>query len=95
MDKKNRAYRAKELLPGVYVITGEGVCRYLLVGRTQALLFDSGYGISNLHSFVRTITKLPLEVVISHGHLDHAGGLYNFDCPVYMHSADISVYQAH
>lgn len=95
MAKKKAFFKAKELMPDIYAITGAAVVRYLLVGKTHALLFDTGYGLENLKDFVRTITDLPLYVVVSHGHVDHAGGLHNFEEPVYIHQDDIPVYKAH
>lgn len=92
---RKEPFKAKELLPNVYAISGEMVNRYLLVGKNRALLFDTGYGFSDLRQFVETITSLPLYVVISHGHVDHAGGNCAFDSPIYIHPADIPVYQRH
>ncbi len=47
---------------------------FLLVGREQALLIDSGYGLQNLPERIRQITNLPVTLVNTHGHLDHANG---------------------
>lgn len=92
---RKEAFKAKEILPQVYAISGEMVNRYLVVGKTHALLVDTGYGFSDLRKFVETITKLPLYVVNSHGHVDHAGGNCAFDGPVYIHPEDIPVYRTH
>lgn len=47
---------------------------YLVVGNTRALLVDTGLGAGRLADFARTITALPIDVVNTHGHPDHAGG---------------------
>lgn len=74
------AFQAKEVLPGVYHIQDAlGVCMTLLVGDTQALLLDTGYGVEDVASFIRTITAKPLTVVLTHGHHDHALGAMWFD----------------
>lgn len=47
---------------------------YLLLGSTQAVLFDTGMGISNIKRIVDGLTDLDLLVVNSHYHFDHSGG---------------------
>jgi glyoxylase-like metal-dependent hydrolase (beta-lactamase superfamily II) len=87
---KNKAV-SKELLPGVYCITDRmNMNMTLLVGRKQALLVDTGYGFDDLQDAVRQITDLPLIVVNTHGHHDHASGNYLFE-RVYIAEADIPV----
>ena len=55
-----------------------GVASSLILGKTKALLIDTGYGYGDLKSVVRSLTGLPLCVVNTHCHLDHAGGNYLF-----------------
>jgi hydroxyacylglutathione hydrolase len=69
---------------------GTGVCQYLIEGDDRALLVDTGYGIGDLRSFVEQLTDKPYEVVITHGHVDHASGAAQFD-KVYMSFADLPV----
>ncbi len=88
-------FRAKKILPEVYAITGEAVVRYLIIGKKRALLFDTGYGFADLKKFVRTLTDLPLDVVISHGHVDHAGANCFFNEKIYMNFRDLPVYEHH
>jgi hydroxyacylglutathione hydrolase len=47
---------------------------YLAEGRDRAVLVDTGTGIGDLRAFIATLTSLPLTVVVTHGHADHAGG---------------------
>ncbi len=47
---------------------------YLVEGKSRALLVDTGLGVARLADFVRTLTALPVTVVNTHGHPDHAGG---------------------
>ena len=64
-----------EVLPGVRHITdGMGVCMTLLTGERRALLVDTGYGLENVAAFVATLTDLPVTVVLTHHHHDHALG---------------------
>ena len=50
-------------------------CAYLITGKEKALLIDTLNGVENLADIVRTITDLPVMVVNTHGHIDHAAGL--------------------
>jgi glyoxylase-like metal-dependent hydrolase (beta-lactamase superfamily II) len=60
---------------------------YLVEGKEKALLIDTGLGIGRLGPYVRTLTKLPITVVNTHGHPDHAGGNFEFD-DIFAHPAD-------
>lgn len=54
------------------------VISWLIVGRTRALLFDTGMGMSRIAEVVRELTPLPVTVVNSHSHYDHVGGNAEF-----------------
>jgi glyoxylase-like metal-dependent hydrolase (beta-lactamase superfamily II) len=51
---------------------------YLIVGQKQALLFDTGMGISDIKKVIAELTKLPIIVLNSHTHDDHVGGNWQF-----------------
>ena len=73
-------FAARELLAGVWHIRDEmGVCMTLLCGQEHALLVDTGYGVSDVQAFVRTLTDKPLTVLLTHAHHDHALGARWFD----------------
>ncbi len=85
-------YKVTEIRPHVYrMFSGEQVHMDLFVGERAALLFDTGYGYGNLKETVRKITDLPLTVVNSHGHLDHACGNYQFTEEIYIHPDDMEL----
>jgi hydroxyacylglutathione hydrolase len=52
---------------------------YLVMGSKKAMLVDTGMGIGDLAQVVKSLTSLPVIVVNTHGHPDHAGGNSNFD----------------
>lgn len=67
---------------------------YLVEGKEKALLIDTGLGQADLPKFVATLTKLPVTVVNTHGHPDHAGSNFQFD-DVYAHPADTELLQGY
>ncbi len=52
---------------------------YVVTGTDKALLIDTGTGAADLATCVRSITRLPVTVVNTHGHGDHAGGNFQFE----------------
>lgn len=79
-------YRFVETSPG------GSLDAYLVVGSRSALVIDALQDEPGLYDAVRAITPLPVELVITHGHPDHAGvsvkGFRAAGCPVYMHAKD-------
>jgi len=69
--------------PAVFAIyephQSEEVISYLIVGNKQALLFDTGMGISDIKKLTAELTKLPIMVLNSHTHNDHVGGNWQFE----------------
>ena len=89
------SFRAKEHLPGVWHIAGEmGVCCTLLVGENQALLVDAAYGLSNLNDFAATLTDKPVQLLLTHGHHDHALGAMHFPS-AWLFPEDLEVYNTY
>ena len=94
MTYSETIYRVKSIGPGLYRIENSAVFMDLIVGGHHALLFDTGYGYGDLRSLIRTITDLPLYVVNSHGHVDHACGNAQFG-GAFIHPADVSLCLEH
>lgn len=56
-----------------------GAGMYLIEGRNRAALIDTGDGIGNLKRYAEAITSKNIDVYLTHGHMDHAGGCFEFD----------------
>jgi len=71
-------FEVYKVAPGVFAIyephQAEEVISYLIVGTKQAVLFDTGMGIADIHKVVRQLTSRPVVVLNSHTHNDHVGG---------------------
>lgn len=67
---------------------------YLVEGSEKALLIDTGCGVGSLKSYVDRLTSKDVEVVLTHGHADHAFGAAEFE-RVWMNHLDDEVYRAH
>lgn len=78
----------------IRIISPCQVCMYLIIGEERALLIDTGFGIGKLKDYIKSLTKLPYEVVISHGHVDHASGAGEFDS-VYLNEKDWELEKEH
>lgn len=66
-------------------------CMYYVEGDERAVLIDTGYGFGDLKGFVDGLSDKPYDVLISHGHIDHANGAGQWD-KVYMSHKDIDLY---
>ena len=53
---------------------------YLVKGDERCALIDTGFGVGSLRPFAEEMMGgLPYDVILTHGHLDHAGGAAEFD----------------
>ena len=52
---------------------------YLIEGEDKAVLIDAGTNIPKLDKIIKRITKKPVDLLLTHGHGDHAGGAGCFD----------------
>ncbi len=80
--KNNHWFTVKRVHPQVYALGEfshwEKVVSYLFLGKTKAVLFDTGMGFGNILETVKNITKLPIFVLLTHAHWDHIGGINQF-----------------
>lgn len=81
--KNNEYYGVAQIKPNLWAIedikSTEQSISYLICGRDKALLFDTGLGLSPVSPLVRSLTGVPIVVVLSHWHFDHVGGAHEFD----------------
>lgn len=88
-------FRIQHLSSRIVRITGpmhENI--YLVKGDGRAALIDSGSGFGSLRRVVDGLTALPLTVLLTHGHMDHAMGAGEFG-EVRMNPQDIPVFCDH
>lgn len=89
---KTDFFRVEKKEHDIYLIDAPlRVKSYVVLGKEKAMVIDTTNGIGSLLEKVREITELPLVVVNTHGHPDHAGGNVEFE-EIYMHPADDSVF---
>lgn len=97
---EDKYFRADETFPGIWKISQPWfredslhVYTFLIVGTRAAIVYDSMFGYGNLRRFCEKITDLPLLMVNSHYHGDHAAGNFDFDS-CYIHAYDLpGIYQ--
>lgn len=65
---------------------------YIVAGDREALIIDTMNGYENVREIAKTVTKLPLIVVNTHGHPDHIYGNIFFD-EAYIHPDDMALAQ--
>ena len=77
--------------PGVWCINDFfSSCCYLVEGREKALLIDTGMGEGDLPALAASLTTLPVEVAVTHPHLDHMHWIDRFP-KLYLHQEDIAL----
>ncbi|MCD8129843.1 MAG: MBL fold metallo-hydrolase [Lachnospiraceae bacterium] len=83
-------FRSEQLFPGlIRIIDPSQTACYLAIGENRACLIDTGIGIGDLRTYVDHLTDLPYDVVLTHGHFDHASGAAQFaDKHIYLHPSD-------
>jgi glyoxylase-like metal-dependent hydrolase (beta-lactamase superfamily II) len=76
-------FEVYRVVPQVFAIyeprQAEETISYLILGEKQALLFDTGMGISDIRKVTGELTHLPIIVLNSHTHDDHVGGNWQFE----------------
>lgn len=69
---------------------------YLVEGTERACLVDTGVGVGNLRECIESLTGLPYFVLLTHGHVDHVGGVGCFaDKDVFLNQDDLGLAAKH
>lgn len=77
------------------IYTMQAVCMYLVEGSSRAVLIDTGCGETGLRPYVENLLQgKPYEVLLTHGHVDHASGAGAFE-QVWLHPADWELSRQH
>ncbi|MBR5742914.1 MAG: creatininase family protein [Clostridia bacterium] len=88
---KQNVYTVKELKPGVWRIEEANLGTvYAVRGSERGLLIDTGTGVGDLRGLVTELLGVPYDVVLTHGHGDHAGGTHQFE-RFFVHKNDVKM----
>lgn len=88
------AYCVEQHTPGFWHIADRrGDCLYLIEGSEKALLIDTGMCDAPLLPVLRRLTEKPVELALTHAHIDHMYRFSEFPC-VYVHEAEQTAYTA-
>ncbi len=91
----DRWFSTERISDGLYLITEphyywfNRANLWLIKGRDQDLLIDTGLGVSSLRQHIAELIDKPLLAIASHVHFDHAGGMHEFDHRA-IHAAEAS-----
>lgn len=88
---KNMEHTIIQINTDTWRIEDRGVRFFLLTGNKKALLIDSGMTIHNAKEIAESITKLPVELLNTHGDMDHVGSNGEF-ASFYMSPSETSNY---
>lgn len=81
------------ITPHLSRIRGLGdACMYFIKGSNRGILVDTAYGVGDLKGYIESIYDKPYDVVITHGHADHANGVDQWD-KVYMNFNDLDIFK--
>ena len=73
------AYVIREVAPRTWAVDEFSMnYMYILEGASRALVIDTGTGTGDFRAKVESLTSLPYDVVCTHGHVDHCGGIGQF-----------------
>ena len=67
-------FETKRMTDHIIRITDRtNVFSYLVIGEERAALIDTGTGFGDMSALTAQLTDLPIIVILTHGHCDHAG----------------------
>ena len=84
-------YEKIQIDDNTWRIEDNGVRFFLLKGKKEALLIDSGMTVNNAKEIAMTLTSLPIKLINTHADIDHIGSNHEFES-FYMHPSEASNY---
>ncbi len=88
----NVEFTKEKITEHIYRIKGVGdVAVYFIKGSNKGALIDTGYGVGSLKNYIDTTFNIPYDVIITHGHVDHASGAEEWK-EVYMNPLDYDLF---
>ncbi|MCD8369804.1 MAG: MBL fold metallo-hydrolase [Clostridiales bacterium] len=73
-------FRSYQVAPDTWRIQTDGDAIYLVIGRREALVIDSGYGCGDLRAYCQSLTDVPVKCIANtHDHFDHTANNAYFD----------------
>lgn len=84
-------FKSEKINDSTYRVVGlDGTACYLVCGKDKTCLIDTGMGCGSLKEYIENNLNKKVDLVIlTHGHLDHCGGVAEFvDVPIYMNQND-------
>ena len=77
---RSQRYEIRCIQPGFYWIEDfNNDSIYLLEGQEKALVVDTGLAENDFIGMIKSLTKLPFELAVTHNHFDHMYHLDKFD----------------
>ena len=72
-------WTVNEIKKGVWHVDESGLnAMYVVKGSKMSAVIDAGTGIGDFKGLVESLVDNPYVVLITHGHVDHAGGCGQF-----------------
>lgn len=88
-------YTYTKTFPDTYrILDEENEAVYLILRSSCAYLIDTGMGRDSLKDFIASLTDLPVQVLLTHGHIDHIGRTGEFTDAA-LNPADQDIYRIH
>jgi glyoxylase-like metal-dependent hydrolase (beta-lactamase superfamily II) len=87
-------FRIDKIDEKTYALKDPTAHAFLLIGGERALLLDSCVGLGNIRKVAEKLTDKPIDVVNTHGHIDHIGGNGRFD-RIYFPENDAEIFALH
>lgn len=87
-------FTSENYSPRILRIKGiDSTAVYLVLGKEKNCLIDTGMGAGSLRQYIENDLNIKVDfVILTHGHLDHCGGVYEFtDLPIYLNNKDIEL----